>query len=463
MTDLPHHLAQAHLLLKTLSGNQPGMAIHWLAPNTLTTWVLAGLSLAFPALLLAKVMVLGLLVLSILGIALLAQKAGASSMVVPLSALLLFNQSLYWGFLPFLAGFAATLPVILLCAGPAGFSWRKTLVLALLFLLVYFSHVLWLAVSIVAAMLFALFSADRKTSLRNTLYAILPTIILACLWYPSLKQNLALGGFNVAAHWTTTPFERLNYFYIAYGMSGLKSDLNQICLITVLLFVSIGIARTIPGLNRTASLPLLMVGIMLLIAYMIVPDSYNNTILFSVRWLPYVFVFLLPGCLAPIRVSGWKRAVELLPSFSLAGYMLLTVVVWRSFDTDEMSGLRQALDKLPFGQKVLGLDFIVRSPGINTSYPYASAAAYAEAVKDSELNFSSAENPTSLVTYKVPPDRPYKWNLNMSSERVDRNDASYFDYILANANDNWHDKLASVLSIAPITHEGHWRLYKIVK
>ncbi len=67
MIDLPNHLAQAHLVGKVLSGNQPDMLINWLSPDTLTTWVLALLLLVLPPLLAAKAMVLGLILLSIAG------------------------------------------------------------------------------------------------------------------------------------------------------------------------------------------------------------------------------------------------------------------------------------------------------------------------------------------------------------------------------------------------------------
>ncbi|MGO8754544.1 MAG: hypothetical protein ACLQHK_04875 [Gallionellaceae bacterium] len=461
MTDLPQHLAQAHLVGKVLSGDRPDMLINWLSPDTLTTWVLALLLLVLPPLLAAKAMVLGLILLSILGIALLARKIGASVIVVPLSAALLFNQSFYWGFLPFIAGFPPFLFLIVAWYGMSRVSWREIIFLALLFLLVYFCHILWLAVALLAVLLIALASPEWNMKLRAMVLSALPAVGLALFWFPSIHNNWINNGFDMAPYWTVSWVGRLRPDYAAFAISGLKSDFNLLLLLTTFSFVLAGIVRAMARGRRIVSAPLLVFATIMLAAYLLVPDRYNNTILFAVRWLPYVLIVFLLGCLAPIRVAKWRIGISLFACIVLGNYALLTAYTWNNMEKEEWSGLMQAMEKLPPKQTVLGLDFIRKSARINTAFPFAANAAYAQAFKDCEVNFSFAEQPTSLVTYKTIPIRPYKRSLHIFSQMVNRTDVGFFNFVLVNADEVTHDKLAEFLGITPVTHEGRWRLYEV--
>lgn len=462
MTDMPHHLAQAHLVGKVLSGDQPDMVINWLAPNTLTTWLLACLLTVLPPLAAAKTVVLGLLMPSILGVALLARKIGASPVVVPVSAALLFNKSFYWGLLPFIAGFAASLFLLItwLTLNRAKISWRVRIFLALLFLLVYFSHILWFAVAMLAVLLITLVSPGRDAKLRTLILSALPTIGLALFWYPSMLNNWMNAGADMAPHWYPL-INRLRPDHVVTNIGGLKTDFNFLLLPITLSFVLGGIVMAIVRGRRIVSAPLVALATILLVAYLAMPDQYNNTIFFAVRWLPYVFIFFSLGCFAPIQAARWKIGILFFASVTFAGYMLLTAYAWNNMEKEELSGLAQAMEKLPPKQNVLGLDFVGKSAWINTSYPFAANAAYAQAFKDCEVNFSFAEQASSLVTYKTLPVRPYKKDLERFAERVSRRDIGFFNYVLINADEVAHGKLAIFLGITPVTYEGRWRLYEV--
>jgi hypothetical protein len=181
-----------------------------------------------------------------------------------------------------------------------------------------------------------------------------------------------------------------------------------------------------------------------------------------VRWLPYVLIFFLLGCIAPIQVAKWKIGILIVASTVLGSYSLLTAYTWNGMEKEELTGLMQAIDKLPPKQPVLGLDFVRESPRINTSYPFSMNAAYAEALKDCEVNFSFAEQASSLVTYRSIPMRPYKRDLNHVSQMVSPADVGFFNFVLVNADEAAHDQLAGFLGITPVTHEGRWRLYEVV-
>jgi hypothetical protein len=462
MIDLPNHLAQAHLVGKVLSGNQPDMQINWLAPDTLTTWVLAALLLVLPPLLAAKTLVLGLVMLTILGIALLARNIGASASVVPLSAAMLFNQSFYWGFLPFVAGFAACLFLLLAWLRLERVSWRATGLLAALFLLVYACHILWLVVALAAALLVALAAPERGVKLRVLVAAALPALVLTLSWYPSMHHGWMDAGFDMAAYWGIPLAGRLAPDYAAAAIGGLRSNFNLAVLAAALAFAAAGIARSAGKRQRIPSAPLLAVAALLLAGYLALPDKYSNTVLFSVRWLPYALILLLLGCLAPLRAAGWRSATLLCALAMLAGYALLTAGAWRGMEQEELSGLTQAMQQLPPRQSVLGLDFIRTSGRVNTPVPFATIAAYAQALKDDEVNFSFAEQASSLVTYRTIPVRPYRRRLNLISQAVSRADLAYFNYVLVNADAAEHDRLAGLLGMTPVTHQGRWRLYAVV-
>ncbi|MGA8148242.1 MAG: hypothetical protein WB870_11805 [Gallionellaceae bacterium] len=460
MIDLPNHLAQAHLVGKVLSANQPDMLINWLSPDTLTTWVLALLLLVLSPLLAAKAMVLGLILLSIAGIALLARKIGAGVIVVPLSAGLLFNQSFYWGFLPFIAGFAAFLFLMVAWLGLRRASWRGIIFLALLFLLVYFCHILWFAVAALAVLLSALASPERSRKWRVLVLAALPAVGLALFWYPAMHNNW-MSPSEMAPYWVIPLLVRLRPDYVAFCISGLNADFKIFLLVIVLLFIFAGIAMAIFGKRRMVSVPLFLLALLLLAAYLALPDKYNNTVLFAVRWLPYALIFFLLGCLAPIRFAKRRIAILLVAFIVLGSYALLTAHTWNSMEKEEWSGLMQAMEKLPPRQTVLGLDFIRKSARINSALPFATGAAYAQALRDCEVNFSFAEHASSLVTYKTIPTRPYQRKLNIFSQMVNRTDVGFFNFVLVNADEVTHDKLAEFLGITPVTHEGRWRLYEV--
>jgi len=253
---------------------------------------------------------------------------------------------------------------------------------------------------------------------------------------------------------------RLRLDYAAFASSGLISNFNLLLPLTTIAFILYGTGMAFAKGSRMVSLPLLALATVLLVAYLSMPDKYNNTILFAVRWLPYILIFFLLGSLAPIRVAKWRMGVILLAFAVLGNYAVLTAHAWNRMDKEEFSGLQQALEKLPPRQKVMGLDFIRESKYVNTENPFATGVAYAETFKDDEANLIFAEHASSLVTYKKKPERPYQKHLSYYSKMVNRRDISYFDYVLVNADAVTHDQLAVSLGITPVTHQGRWRLYE---
>lgn len=459
--DMPQHLAQARLAGKVLLGDEPGMMINWLSPNTLTTWILALLLVMAPPLIAAKIIAFALLALSALGIALLARKIGANSAVVPLSATLLFNQSFYWGFLPFMAGFATFLFLVTAWINPTLPSKRSIIPLALLFLLTYLGHILWFASAILTVLIIALASRERKKKLWLMALSLLPAIALIFFWRLSIQNTWQHAWLNIPPSWFTPISERLHPIFAANVIYGIKTEAQWLLLAIIVIFILGGIGRAIRKRSQLVSTPLIMAATILLTAYLLLPDAYSSTILFSARWLPYALILFLLGLTAPISVKKWESGILFFAVLTLAGYTTLTASTWKKVEENELSGLMQSMEKLPVNQNVLGLSFIKTSALLTTIRPYIQTAAYAQVLKDCITDFSFAEHASSLVTYKNKHTSNYKTGIDWVRERQDNRNDGFFSHALINADDATHDSLPMLLGLKPLTLEGRWRLYAI--
>lgn len=459
--DMPQHLAQARLVDKVLLGDEPGMMINWLSPNTLTTWILAFLLIMTPPLIAAKIIAFALLALSVLGIALLARKIGANSAVVPLSATLLFNQSFYWGFLPFMAGFATFLFLVTFWINLTLPSKRNLISLALLFLLTYLGHILWFAFSILTVLMIAFVSQERKKKLWLIALSLLPAIALIFFWRLSIQNTWLHAWLNIPPTWFTPISERLHPIFIANVIYGIKTEAQWPLLAIIVIFILGGIGKTIRKRSQLVSTPLIMAATILLTAYLLLPDAYSNTILFSARWLPYALIFFLLGLTAPISVKKWESGILFFAVLTLAGYTTLTASTWKKVEENELSGLLQSMEKLPVNQNVIGFSFIKTSTLLTTIRPFIQTAAYAQVLKDCKTDFSFAEHASSLVTYKNKHTSNYKTGMDWARERQNNRNDGFFSHALINADDATHASLPMLFGLKPLTPEGRWRLYAV--
>src|SRR5262249_41877203 len=128
------------------------------------------------------------------------------------------------------------------------------------------------------------------------------------------------------------------------------------------------------------------------------PEKYQNTILFSERWLALVLIFGLYTASAWLRES--KLVLAAASALVVAACMFWTIQ-WRQFDTHELTGLSGSLAALPNEPRLLGLDYRRQSPWRKGS-PFLQDFAYGQALRGGELNFSFVSFGPLPVEYKNP-------------------------------------------------------------
>jgi hypothetical protein len=322
----------------------------------------------------------------------------------------------------------------------------------------YASHVLWFLMAAVWLVVACLFTDSRR--LRPAilrLSALVPIGIVAALWYPSLVAARAPVAANVGPQWFALPHERLWPPYLASSVfKGVEGALEPIFLGCVLAWIAVALYTNRGALRAGIDVRLLACAAVLMTPVLYAPELYLNTIFFSLRWLPCVAILVVLALPAP-RLD---RRVVMLAAFTLVvGFSFMTARVWSAFERTEMTGLNAALEALPEHQRVLGLDFVKKSPLLR-GRPFLQTFAYAQAMKGAELNFSWAEHGSGIVSYRERPPRRWTPGLEWVAERVREDDLRWFDYVLVNAPPEFHATIPAN-ALRPVTTDGRWRLYQV--
>jgi hypothetical protein len=211
----------------------------------------------------------------------------------------------------------------------------------------------------------------------------------------------------------------------------------------------------------TASLDrgLLAVAAVLLLAGLLAPNKYLNTIDFARRWVPGGFALLLLALPLP-RIPPWLlRGVAL---GALLVMTLTTTFVWRARKRDQLAGLPAALDSLPPRPSVLGLDYVQTSPRLK-GRPFIQQFAWAQALHGGKLNFSFAEHASSIVTLRAPRRPPWTQGLAWYATHLRASDLRHFDMVIVNASPARHQQIVRDLPLLAVTTGTPWRLYRVLE
>jgi hypothetical protein len=457
-TDLPQHIAQVRLFKEALADPGGPYIIQWLGPNNLIYAFLLALWTVLPAALVAPAALMLVVLLWLAAIHGLGAWRGRALAPLVVSSLLVFNQSFYWGFLNFLIGF----PVFVLwfrltVEDPRRLSWKLWAALAGTSVLLYGSHALWFAAGGAWLVGISLLKKAPAKMIGFRLTTLLPCGIIALLWYPSLSALRSTAGFDVAPHWSPV-FDRLaSLMDAAFG--GVRGPVETLAFIFILLWGGFAVWQNRQRLGRTVDRDLLAAAIFFLAIVIVAPDKYMNTIFFSARWFAPAMVFFLLALPAP----SFRR----LPTHALAlavalAFFLAAAVVWRIYETKDLSGFAASLERLPESPRLLGIDLVKQSDWIK-GRPFLQLFAYSQVFKGGELNFSFAEHYSGLVAYRTKREVPWTAGLEWFGSRVRRSDFAYFDFVLANGDEKDHKTLSSLVELSPVTLSGHWRLYKVRK
>lgn len=457
-TDLPQHVAQVHLLFEALSDPGTPYEIAWLAPNNLVYLVMAAFGSVLPPVAAGRATV-GLIALAWVGAAFLAARVrGRAPVQAVVASLLVFAFPLYWGFLNFLVGWPIFLLWVLLTLDPPerGEAWR----LALLAALLYGSHALWFAMGCLWLGVVTLWRRPGWGRVLRRGLALLPIVVAAALWYPTLQASREVGGFDVAAHWAPVwPLDRLMPRPVVEALlGGLRGVTEPVVAGALLLWIVAGVLTRGRDPERRIDRGLALASLPFFALFLFAPGKYLNTIYFAERWLAPGVILLLLATPPPGRIS--RGAVRSLGVALLAFFVLLTARTWHLFSTFELEGLRPSLTALPEGSHLLGLDLVKLSPTVD-GRPYLQLFAWAQPLRDATLNFSFVEHASGIVRYREPPPTPWQPGLEWNAERVRREDVAHFDHVLIHGSGEQHRGAEADPQLEPVTPPAPWRLYRV--
>ena len=475
VTDLPQQLVQARLFWETLGGAHQGqMVINWWSPNSLAYLLLVLGWKILPTFLLGKICVLILALGWVAAVHHLAKRRNRSIASTVFASVFVFNLSLYWGLLGFMLGW----PLFVLWLtyatnlddGPLSFAngLKGTAILLVLLL----AHALWFLVGVAALVLLQIMARKPLRVVVRSLVLALPAAIAAAFWFPHIASTRALWGFDNSIEYSVPIIRRLSSWWVVdASLGGLRSPLEFMIVVSVILWIVMGILMHRRTLATSIDFPMGILGLLFILFSFLGPEKFLNTILFSVRWFPIGLILILLAAPPPTLLSDDKenvadtlhlRSRALLPLFTLAIMSALavsTAVSWRTFEYAELYGLRESLDVIPDGSSVLGLDFI-KTSAVLKGRPFLQDFAYAQALHGGSSNFSFAWHQSGIVADTCPWTLKWTPGLEWNADSVKASDVKLFDVVLVNGSDATQDMMAESGLVKPLSFIGRWRAYK---
>jgi hypothetical protein len=456
ITDLPQHVAQVRLLAEALTEPASPYVVQWFTPYWLgyilpgLAWLLLGADHA------ARAAMIGLAWVSVGATHLLAWRRGRSQATAALATVFFFSHVVYWGFLPFAAGWPVFVLWLLLTTRSDVTRGRRSDIVVYLAvaLLLYCAHVLWLVAGLVWLLLSGAAFRVPPRVLGARLLGVVPVAALAVAWFPLL----AARRFRSPTIWGPWPPSRLEPAWLAdAALGGLTGLLEPITLLVILAWLTLGLLQHGRSAWGATDRGCLLAGALLLLLALGLPVKHTNTIRFAQRWMPFAATLLVLAAPSPRLGQTTQRLAAL---GLLTAYCATTATVWSTFERVSLSGLTQSLEALPSAPRVLGLDFVRSSPFLRTS-PFLQTFAYAQVLRGGHLNFSFADAAPSPVVFREPARAGWTVGLEWFPEWIEASDFRHFDHALVNAPERIHDELVARFWLVPLTQGGLWRLYRV--
>ena len=373
------------------------------------------------------------------------------------ASVICFNFTFYWGLLNFLTGFPVYVFFILQALKPI--NKKNWVLFVLISFLLFMSHALWFLAGVISSGILILIHREKLKTAFLKLSSLVPVMIIAAFWYPTLAETRKSHGADISAHWISSFFTRLSPQYITdVLLGGIKNHSEMIvaCLVFTWIFMSVYTNRK--KLFSETDKPLFTCALFLIGIMLFAPETYMNTLFFSKRWFPVGMILLILSLPAPFIKS--KRPVLVTAICLLLFLTINTSRSWYLFQKYELTGLENALITLPSDKKVIGLDFVKSSEYIKNR-PFLQMFAYSQALKGAQLNFSFTEHASGIVKYKKTPEKEWTPGLEWIPERVSHKDFKFFDYAVINGKKDMHTKILAFKYLEQMTTDGRWRLYKI--
>lgn len=456
LTDLGQHTAQIRLFLDTLGAADSPYRIQWLTPYGLgylplgVGWLLGGPLAA------GRLGVMLIAVAWVAALHLLAAGRNRPAAAATVAGVLLFNHALYWGFISFLAGWPPFVLWFLWTESEpdAERPWREALVTAGAAALLYLAHALWFAVGLVWLGVTAVRRRGDLRALLPRLLGVAPVVALAAVWFAGISRT----GFATPPLWVKPAAVRLAPDgLVDAALGGIRGMAEPLLLAVLLAWLGLAVWSNRGSLRERSDLPLAALGVSLVVAALVLPDKFTNTIEFNDRWMPVGLVGLLLAA-PPLRIS--RRLADGAALALLAAWCLLTAGVWRQVERVELDGLEPSLAALPQEPRLLGLDFVRRSAWLE-GQPFFQTFAYGQALRGGRLSFSFAEFPPSPVVLRHDPPSPWTPALEWFPQNLTRGDLLHFDHVLVNGSPQVQRWLEGDPLLEPETPLARWRLYAV--
>jgi len=461
MTDLPQHLAQVHLFYKNLYQPSSEYEINLFMPNLLVYWLMILLWKIVNPIMTGQIIAFIIATLWIMAIFLLGYNTNRSLPLVIISSTLVFNTSFYWGFINFLIGFFFFVLLLILLEKKKEVNWFLVAKIFTLGLLLFFSHVLWFLAGMIYTILSSSFSKNSFKESLAKIAGLVPISIISFSWFVYFNKALGATEFLLTPSWIVSPISRLSPGWIlenTYG--GIKSPITAFLLLIIILWIVVTILFNIKTSKRKINLNLFRISVLLFLVVLFAPQLVENTILFGSRWFAPAILLLLFSLPKP-KINESILSVIFTAIFFV--FIIETKSKWKDFESIELSGLTDSINKIEKNSKIIGLAYF-QSSNFIYGKPFMQIFAYAQILKNCELNFTFALHQNGIVTTKN--FEKYKqWTpgLEWIPEYVRYEDLSKFDFALIGTTDEIHNYFSEDEIFQPITKTGNWRLYKCNK
>lgn len=456
-TDLPQHLAQMHLLDRTLAGLEPNLRVTpWYYPNTLVCWLL------FLFWKITDPITAGRLIMSTLAGAwlgaswLMCRRHGRPLGSWLIATPLVFNFLFAWGLLNFLIGW----PLFCLFVSIAGREQHSLRPIKIGFasLLLYFAHALWFALASAWLVGLLAVSSRGKRQAASLVVSLIPVWLLVAAWYPELTANRQASGAGTASVWRLLPSERLDFpTFTNAALGATYSEVAPFFMVILLCWISVAIATRWKTINETIDKPMLLAATVLLLAYWTLPSVYMNTIFFNERWLPCGLTMLVMALPAPeVR----RRYLVAFGACILLTFSATTVAQWREWESEQLDGFMETLDKIDRDDRVLAINLIDGGSGAKGK-PGLQLFAYAQALKGADIYFTFTEHYSGVVQFKSPPPPNPVRQLVWIPAATTKSQAQGFSKIIINTNNEFHAHYIRRLNLQQIGNsQSAWRIYR---
>lgn len=453
-TDLPQHLLQIYLLKDILSGAEglspdlriqyfnPGNLIYWLGfpfAYILDGWQLAKLVAAFPFI---AHWIVGWIYF---------RKRETALLLVFVSTLALYGPGMEWGLTNFQLGW----PFFLAASCELTHTSKRTIAGGRLFVLAaatYGAHSLWFAVLCITAAIQLPFMRHHWRQAIKIILALLPPGLLGILWITNLV-GFRQASFTLIPYWFVSPWQKLTGLDMLLQLPFQLWQGASILALTALLLLSRQSWRSLTPFQ----LQLLKSALLLYVLYVLLPDKFLNSILFSLRWLPFALAL---GMLS-FDLERTSTATKTFIAGVAIGAMIALAKGWHDTEKTELDGFKSAAEAATPGGRLLGLDYIKHSSTLVR--PYLQIFAYTSIKGVREFSFSFIEHGSSIVT--ADPPRKIHWTpgLEWFAERFVDEDFDYFSQILVNAKGDELTRFDQRNDFERCSPPARWQLYCRIK